>query len=539
MTDADSRPAGSYTWFLPQNGINTVRLVGGTQVTGWTAVGGGVYKAPCSTPVYTMFENGVRARAGRLPKLSVNASYPCSQAPWFFTTASGTDDSYLNFGYSTSDWDPTGLTAANLSIYSQGVPGQWFTETTPVSSFDTVGHTVTLAHQARQLLRDSASSAFARYIAQGDVSFVTQPGEFHWDSGTNYLYYYPVNGNPNTNEIAIPNAQDVVTLTGASTSALVKGIIFDSLWFDISDFTSWYRYAQWGVHADNDPPPADPPPPGPHAYPEYGRQYSGSTQQHGLFNFQNVSGVTIQKCHISNAGYSGVYARNYAKAVSISNCWIEHTGHSSIHMEGNFPGENDTVRDWTVSNCKLRNFGELVGHGSGLYISNAGNSTWSHLDIQQGIRHGIFVTAWTNTIQAAVYATNNAFDHIYIDGVMQGSGDGGAVSTAFLSSLTGGPYNVNTWNQIRIGAVLGIQVDGRQFTDTPPDGVYFDTETHGQQWSNTWVTNAQNGQEREFSTGDMVFSNVSWVGGFNSGLMDPVGNPSLANNIGLGPGFPY
>jgi hypothetical protein len=109
----------------------------------------------------------------------------------------------------------------------------------------------------------------------------------------------------------------------------------------------------------------------------------------------------------------------------------------------------------------------------------------------------------------------------------QDSGDIGAIYIGFLSSVSGGPYKVNTLNQVIIDQITAQA----SMLDAAPNGLFFDDESHGQVASNVNITNTAGAAEREHNTGTMTFTNVSWQGGFNRRSM-------RTSDIGVASTFP-
>ena len=178
--------------------------------------------------------------------------------------------------------------------------------------------------------------------------------------------------------------------------------------------------------------------------------------------------------------------------------------------------------------------GELAGHSTGLQIGNSGNNTIQRCQFSDGPRHGVWIYGSYNQPLTTVYTRGNLVDHCRFDRLCQDSGDTAGVYVESLSSLAGGPYNTNTWNQI---IVDGCNADP-SMTDIAPNGVFTDDQTYGQSFTNVQCTNIQGDQHRAHNSGEHTLTNCSFLanglpnGSFNPALMDTA-------NIGVTAGFPF
>jgi hypothetical protein len=505
--EADSGSNGFSVNYRNQDAVGSAHFIGGEEITGWTQHSGDIYKAFVGPDwrFDTLYENGARATKARYPNYAPNADYTLSKAPYLYSENSG---QYNVLQYKPGDLDPTGwdLTDAQVFVWALG-PAAWFTDTTPISSIDTSTRQVLLSHDARYLLR-----ANSRYVVQGVLQLLDQPGEFHLDTSSGYLYYWAKDGSVSGQTIIAPKVQTIVSLQGSSESSRVHHVQFDGLSFEGSDFTDWYRHA-WpldGASGEG------------HAYPQYDRQINMPQHRTGMFFLQNTDHIVIQNSRFVDSGYSAIYLLFYNQNNTVSGNLIEHSGHSGIYLEGRYPGEGDVSKNNVLTNNVIHDVGELVGNGSGVYLMNSGGNEVSYSEIYNSPRYAIAFDTYVGIPLADIYLQGNVMKNLKISNMAQDSGD-----TAPIYSW-GRSKAANTVDQVTIDRVYAHP----SMQDFAPNGVFMDNESSGQVFSNIKVTNTQGVAYRTNSSSGHTLTNVSWQAGFNDALMDYA-------NIGSTADFPY
>jgi len=170
--------------------------------------------------------------------------------------------------------------------------------------------------------------------------------------------------------------------------------------------------------------------------------------------------------------------------------------------------------------------GELIGHGTGIYLANSSNNEVSYSEIHDGPRYGVAQIAWPNLPKNDIYVYNNTVKYLKLYDTNQDSGDTGSLMNFGISDDS--PYLVNYFEQITIDHIYAHP----SLQDQAPNGIFMDNDSRGQNFKNIEVTNTQGAQFRNNDSGYHTFDNVSWEGGFDSGLMD-------YDNIGTKSDFPY
>jgi hypothetical protein len=520
LTEADSGSNGFSVVYQCSGAPGTAKLNGGIIIdpASWVLVSGSVYKTPLPGKVYTMWENGVRGRAARLPKLAPGVGFPCARAPYF--TSAGVSANSTTLQYNPVDFDPSTWTLGDIGItdwssFPISPLSAWFSDTHGLTARDTTAKQFTLDNNGLKF--DAATGATgSRYFVSGALPMLTEAGEFVCTGG--FLYYWARDGAIASQQIVVPTTQDLISMKGNSTSTRVSNVQFDGLALQYTDFDSWYRFGD--VRRTS----VDP----------YGWQRQNANVRHGLVYMENTDHCKVTRCHGKNSGFAGLYMREYGQQNTIQDCWFEYAGTSTVYVEGRGPGEGDIIGNNTYWDLKLNNFGELAGDGEGLHLNQSGNNVLRYMLIQNGPRYGVELSGWNvdGTGGAGVnYTTGNVVSFIKIQNVAQDSGDMGALTCNFFNRA-----GVNTFDQIIIDGANAHS----SMLDAAPNGVFLDNETDGQHLSNIQVGNVGGALFRtnDSPAGTHVITNCSFL---PNGSANPSFNPALmdAANIGTTSAFPY
>lgn len=514
FTPADNGLPGLPATYQAFDGPDTVVLSGGQRLTNWTLHSGNIWKCPLASPIYTLTENGVRARKARLPKLNPGVNYPCAFAPYF--TAAGVNNNALILQYNPVDFNPAGWNLPDVSVFSWSVLFNiqlaWFTDTHGVTFRDTVAHQFTLDHAGVKFY-NASGSAGSRYFVQGDLSMLTEAGEFVYSGG--FVYYWPRNTPIGNQTIVSPTTKRVLSFVGNSTTDRCAYINVDSIGIEDSDFNSWYQFG-----LDNDP--------------SYLYWQNQAIAQNGLIYAENIDHITVTRCHLKNAGFAGIFAREYCQNNSFVNNWIEHVGTDGIVLEGRAPGAGDIIGRNKLDNNIVNNFGELAGNGMGIEINQSANNTVFHGEIFNGPRNGIRVTGWVDvTPDSDMYTRNNSLKWLRVRNTNQDSGEAGSIGLSFFNRT-----GVQTVDQCIVDNIHAHPSMTDFSGGVNPWGVFCDNESDGQHLSNIQVTNTQGNQFFANDSSTHVLTNCSFLA---NGLPNPSFNPALMDtaNIGVTTDNPY
>ena len=172
--------------------------------------------------------------------------------------------------------------------------------------------------------------------------------------------------------------------TGLTTSIDVDGIVVSG-----SDFASEYILFRRG----NDSP---------------------LSMREGMVRFENATDITFKNSALLDAGFSAFWFQGKSQHITVEGNRIERPGFCGAYFQGIYPGDTwaggdgdgtqgtvDGTPAWgpikssdeayvnfghSFSDNSVYDYGKRVGHGSGLWFFQAGNTTVAHNEIVEGPR---------------------------------------------------------------------------------------------------------------------------------------------------------
>ncbi|BBH19488.1 hypothetical protein Back11_08330 [Paenibacillus baekrokdamisoli] len=572
FNESDSGTNGFNVIYRNLNGLGTAKFIGGNKVASpWNlvertgadadlpaAAAGSVYKTNVGTEVNfnTLYVNDARATMARTKNLSNDPRFPASSTT-YMKSVGGTLTTLV---YNSADLDTDSLTGLvnaqsrgdlDAQVYMwDGGYWDWMTDTVPLASINTSIRTLTyktVPGKPEAYRPKYATGSNARYFLQGNLGFLDQPGEYYFNKKTGYLYYYPLAGSGNISDqnVVIPAVEKIVDIKGASRTSMVSHITFSGLEFKDTNFPDYYSYGwNWGDAGAGlgfYPPEA-----AGSTQPSYSEQTERVEFQVGVMTLTNTNHITISKTHIKNAGMFGIELYLANQHTTIEDSLIEYTGHGGINIEGGYPGVGGDSngdgysRDNTITNMMIHDIGQLVGQTSGIQVNNSGYSTFSHLEIYNTPRRGIFITAGHSrnpnvaapngdkdfNIMTDMYSHHNTFEYIYLHDAQQDGGDDGAFFACYLYKGSTN-YKPNYMNQMLIDNVGA----NPSMTDIAPNGMNLDMGASGFELNNVKIVNPQHfnaevntttqyGDKITYSNTNIDFgSHTNQLATFNDALM--------------------
>jgi len=370
----------------------------------------------------------------------------------------------------------------------------WMTDTIPIASINTSTGTVnfkTVAGHPEAYRPHYAIGPNARFVLQGNLAFLDQPGEYYYNKTTGYLYYFPKAGSGSiaSQDIVVPLLDKVIEVMGSSRTSAVSNITFDGLQIKDTNFPDYYSYAwNYGDYSGMGIYP-------PEALvvgvkqPSYSEQTERVEFQKGALQLTNTNHITVTNVHVKNAGLMGINLYLANQYTNINNSLVEGTGMNGIQLEGGYPGVGGDASGNgynsynTVANTIVHDVGQLVGSASGVTVMNSGYNTFSNLEVFNSSRRGIFISGGYSrnpsyhappaspagdadfNPMTDLYAHDNHFNNIYLHDAQQDGGDDGAFFACFLYGPL--PNYINQMLVDKVGANPSMR-------DIAPNGVNFD-----------------------------------------------------------------
>jgi hypothetical protein len=329
-----------------------VSLYGGQRITGWQPVSQNVYRASVEQGrrFYRLLENEHSLVMARHPN-----------------KGSGYDGGLTNVGANIvsfpAEWVNYDFSDAMVFGW---VGGDWFSALGEVSAVDTVDKTLTVNIPYKNFN--------SRLNIRGVLEHLDEEGEWCLKHNDGYIYCWPRKLPIEDQLIVAPTTARVLDIRGSSNGDLVQNIRFEGITFIGSDYPSDdFQMIPEGISS------------------------MAPESQQGLIHIENATNVDIKFCRILGAGHAGVYMNHYVQNCSVYGCWIEDVGSFGIYLNGWQPGlgpfsnaeESYVNKNNLISNNFIHDFGQSIGHASGIQFWQSGNNEISHNIIARGPRSGI------------------------------------------------------------------------------------------------------------------------------------------------------
>ena len=274
---------------------------------------------------------------------------------------------------------------ADLSVrdssHLQAVYGNitsWFGEVLKVSHID--GDNVFTVY------KQSTFSGELQYL-QGAREYIKETGDWAIESGKLYCKPYDP-AHLEQGKIIAGATQKIFHIQGLPDQP-VKNIVIRGLHLEMADFGEDLQ-----AHAKGD-----------------NTTVEFDCNLQGMVTMEYAENITVENCSMENAGYVGVVLRRHCQNNTIRGNRIQRTGYAGIFMIGDDPGSSNYYNHSNViTNNKIQNVGQFVGHGAGIYLINSGDNQITHNDISYVPRYGISLKG----IRFGVFG-DNGLGHVSFD----------------------------------------------------------------------------------------------------------------------------
>jgi len=469
FTPEDSGSNGHKVVYQNSPGKTPV-LIGGQPITNWQQHSGNIYKANVGNwKFYNLMENSVPSTMARFP----NSGYLRVESE--VTSSITKPPNEFVFTYAARDFAPLGGSFeygdAKIYIREAGSPnGEYNGEVIQILDIDWSRREITVRKNIGHG-KWFPINEHAPYYVRGSLNFLDAPGEYYLDESEGILYYWPRKLPIASQVIVAPKVDRIIEVTGGSVNNRVKQLRFKGLTLKLTDSAD----VLW--HDD------------------VTKIYSNSA----LLYMENVENITVENCHLQNAGVDGIVAGMYAQKIVIKGNTIENVGRVGILLRGVEKGANDG-RDLnnnnTVSNNYLKNGyleyadGSLLwlGHRNrigAIAIVNSGSNKIVHNKIIHWPYIGIALQYihYTNMQRERpcpdcwnyLHTKHNYIGFNEVSQVMENSNDGGGIYTG-----GGGRYNIldnNLVHDIHSNSYLqmsnGIYLDDHSYEWTVKNNVVY------------------------------------------------------------------
>jgi len=326
-----------------------VHLHAGVLIRDWQAEGEGLWTADVPAWSCELYASGVRQQLARWPKEA-----PASEAKHYASSVGTTPADARKRSFLIDSGAVPGLedgSSLSAFLWPSGPQGEY--------NWHSVMLPCTLTGDRIDLDRDTwyDLGLGTRFYLLNHPSFLTDEGEFYIDRDQLKLFYRPVGGSPEGQQVILPMMTNLFEIRDSS------GIVIEGLHLSSTDRVEFYD----GEIFDQD--------------------------EALVFITGNSGNITVRDCEISNAGLNGVCMYRHAQRVTVENCHIHDIGHTGVRAYGDWVSAEYMNRGHLIRNNHIHHMGARVGQCAGVQMLQSGENTIANNLIHHSSRYAISLLA--------------------------------------------------------------------------------------------------------------------------------------------------
>lgn len=257
------------------------------------------------------------------------------------------------------------------------------------------------------------------YLLENALSFVDEPGEWFYNTDTNYVYYKPKSGEDMSKVAATAPAgpETFFNISGASKTDLAKNIAVNNLRIE---YSTWLVPDQYGTPSD-----------------VQGNHFvSGLTDADnsggywfrptGAVSISFADNVSFERNVLRNCGGEGVTITRTSDNILVNGNIIENIAASGVFVADTT--SSDKVGKVDITNNFIENAAKDYMGGCGILVVNAKRITVEHNEVSYTPYTGISV-GWGWSEPRYSFMTNSMVRYNNVHHVMQLLFDGGGIYT--------------------------------------------------------------------------------------------------------------
>ena len=461
-------------------------VTGGTQITGWTKVGGQNYyvaNVPTSAGFANNYRyiwvNGRRARQAKGDFITVFPKpYTLPGSPYI-----GAGDGYIVKTADIKNYS----NIADMRIFQQGV---FKHIEMPVAGFNPINDSESIILMGQSLF----SNWTARYLYHPQKQIqvwnafeeLDEPGEFYLNRTTGQVYYYPQPGeNMSTASVVAPTVDTLVFVAGQN-NANVQNLQFQGIAFEYGNWNGYLTKTIGFSQAD---------------------LYSDYSSIEGQMILKYANNISIKNCRFEHLSSAGIYLpSNDSNIVIEGNVFRDLTAAAVIVGQNAGDSFNANIcTNITVDNNVIRAIGADFYQASGIYANVTKNLSILHNDVADVVYFGINQRYNPDSL-------HNISNPLY-------SGNTNILYNKVTDFGTGGKYGFGMGDIVSGVYMYGVQSSNVKYNYVSAGGKNDLLETMiyqdgGNGLNNTWKSNvAECGNSNSSSFGQTVSSNYpsSWL----------------------------
>ncbi|NOU86190.1 hypothetical protein GC102_10430 [Paenibacillus sp. LMG 31460] len=408
LTEADSGKNGWHVIWQADPGGATPILNGATNITGWTLVGGGIYKADLapfgSIRFLQLYVNGKTAIRARTPNIGSN--------------------------YYVKNWDIANKTIklnsteianwANFGDVMLVARKHWNESKMRLLSYTSGGGVATVTVKEPERTdnfnlawpnMETGSDYLQSYYFENAYEFLDSPGEWYINNATNELFYIPRDGeNMASAVVQAPYLQTVMRVQGSSLNTLATNIAFQGITFEGSAWNSPLSNGFVGIQTGNS---------------------VETLMEPGGVEIKNTDGVRFENSKFQKMGATGLELISGTKNTTVDGNVFHQIAGQGITVDAALvanPADNRNIsHNDSITNNYITGIGQYYPGSAGLFAGYTNGLTIEHNELANLPYSGIALGwGWTTSPTAL---QNNKIRYNRIHNTGQLHDDGGGIYT--------------------------------------------------------------------------------------------------------------
>lgn len=315
--------------------------------------------------VTSLFSDGNKLQRARLPETGF---YYLEKSDTSDTKGEG--DSLGTNGFYAHEIDFTPESPEDITV---GIVHWWVNELSPMVSYDLSTGLIKTEKYTGLVVKEGD-----RYYLENVKESLDKAGEWCFDSSEDKIYYIPQNGETAEN----------LCLYASSEAEMLKinncsGITFKNIEFAETAFTYGDE-----KHLNTDIHTAD--------RTWANSSFQSATDAPGAVTVTYSDNINFVNCEFRNIGCTAIKYFNGSKQCKTENCLFDSVGASALFIGGRFyfhdtdsNNPEDYAEDITVTNCEIKNYGQIFFGASGITLTYCDTAEISHNEIHDGYYTGI------------------------------------------------------------------------------------------------------------------------------------------------------
>jgi len=343
----------------------------------------------------SLFANGVRRFRPVWPKTGWLEIADVPDLGSHFGLFDGSSRFMVGEGHFNPAW-------SNQSDIEAVINHLWIEERMPVANYDPERRLLTSDRRSIFCLKNldwMGNHPYSHYRFENVFESLSQPGEWAAHRADQALYYLPMEGeSPRVTEIRIPILKQLVRVHGEINGPAAGSVHFEGIDFAGTDWEPGKGYGRWW-----DPEVPEDAWRARDSFKHFTSQLAttprgkfaavpqGAHDLPGAVSFENAAHCTLSECGFRSLGFHAIDIREACSHIAVTGCHFEENGAGGVKIEGSATHPARYTHHIRVSDCSLRQNGQIYRSACGIFVLYAQRCIIEHNELSHQPYTGISV----------------------------------------------------------------------------------------------------------------------------------------------------